>query len=163
MAAHKRKTVPQGAPNSDINVTPLVDVVLVLLIIFMVMTPLMEKDIEVKVPETEETTEEQVDSSNQLVVEIDQAGTMKLNSEPVNLTDLTDRLQKALVNRKREEKVVFFTASKAAPYPKLVDALDAARRADEKVILGMATEDIPAGAVTNPGDPGAAPAPAPTP
>src|ERR1035438_487323 len=47
-----------GRPTSDINVTPLVDVVLVLLIIFMVVTPLLEKDIEVRIPNTEEIPEE---------------------------------------------------------------------------------------------------------
>ena len=56
MASRKHKSFvkPQARPNSDINVTPLVDVVLVLLIIFMVVTPLLEKDIEVKVPSAEQ-------------------------------------------------------------------------------------------------------------
>ncbi len=48
---------PQSSPNSEINITPLVDVVLVLLIIFMVVTPLLEKDIEVRVPDSEQVEE----------------------------------------------------------------------------------------------------------
>lgn len=55
MAGRKQRqwVKPQAQPNSEINVTPLVDVVLVLLIIFMVVTPLLEKDIVVRVPDTE--------------------------------------------------------------------------------------------------------------
>ena len=56
MIGRKRRKIsvqPQTGLNSDINITPMVDVVLVLLIIFMVVTPLLEKDIEVKVPESE--------------------------------------------------------------------------------------------------------------
>ncbi|MFY0573699.1 biopolymer transporter ExbD [Cystobacter fuscus] len=54
MSARRQFVKPSTPPNSEINVTPLVDVVLVLLIIFMVLTPLLEKDIEVRIPETEE-------------------------------------------------------------------------------------------------------------
>ena len=64
----------QGRPNSDINVTPLVDVVLVLLIIFMVVTPLLEKDIEVRVPDDTEQDVQPEDPQDQLVVSIDESG-----------------------------------------------------------------------------------------
>src|SRR5690349_22838015 len=71
---------PAARPNSDINVTPLVDVVLVLLIIFMVLTPLLEKDLEVRVPETEVENEPQP-PSDQLVVSLTEAGAIKINAE----------------------------------------------------------------------------------
>ena len=91
MSSRAKKFVvrPSAAMNSDINVTPLVDVVLVLLIIFMVVTPLLEKDIAVRVPDTEkvdyacrgwtEQTETSMDTSTgygpTLVAEWSQADT----------------------------------------------------------------------------------------
>src|SRR4029079_3699240 len=73
---HKKRkySISEGRPNSDINVTPLVDVVLVLLIIFMVVTPLLEKDIQVRVPDDTQQETEDLDLQDQLVVSIDETG-----------------------------------------------------------------------------------------
>jgi biopolymer transport protein ExbD len=89
---HKKRkySIREGRPNSDINVTPLVDVVLVLLIIFMVVTPLLEKDISVRVPDDTEQDVQPEDLQDQLVVSIDEAGQIRLNSEA-----LDDELQDA--------------------------------------------------------------------
>ena len=78
---HRRKLAvkPAAPPNSDINITPLVDVVLVLLIIFMVVTPLLEKDIGVRVPATEQVEEKAEVPPDQLVVHIDSAGELSIN------------------------------------------------------------------------------------
>ena len=70
MRHHRKLAVqPAGRVNSDINITPLVDVVLVLLIIFMVVTPLLEKDIGVRVPATEQVEERTEVPPDQLVVQ----------------------------------------------------------------------------------------------
>src|SRR4051812_50046687 len=77
-------------PRSDINITPLVDVVLVLLIIFMVLTPLMEKEIGVRVPEevaAEMLNEPPPPDLTQIVFKVDESGSWHLNSE--TLTDQT--------------------------------------------------------------------------
>jgi biopolymer transport protein ExbD len=159
---HKRRSMAaiQGRPNSDINVTPLVDVVLVLLIIFMVVTPLLEKDIDVRVPETEDVQDQSEVPQGQLVVEIDAQGNYKLNAETIPADQYLERMRRVLAAKtKLEDKVVFFLADDKANYGKLIAALDMTRQADPKVTLGMATEEPTAPA---PGtDPNAPPPPAP--
>jgi biopolymer transport protein ExbD len=130
---------PLGRPNAEINVTPLVDVVLVLLIIFMVVTPLLEKNLSVKVPDTQRVATP-TELPDQVVVYIDPAGTMKVNTDPVDANALVDKLTGALENR--EDKTVFVVADDKAPYPALVYVLDGARRAGA-VTLGMTTEPPP--------------------
>ena len=85
MATHVRRLTvkPATRPNSDINITPLVDVVLVLLIIFMVVTPLLEKDIGVRVPATEQVEEKTEVPPDQLVVHIEASGELSINQEKV--------------------------------------------------------------------------------
>ena len=143
----------KGGIKSDINVTPLVDVVLVLLIIFMVVTPLLEKDIQVRVPDDtqEETTPE--DMQDQLVVTIDPTGQIKLNNEPLDDEAFKVRMKRALAAKSYEEKLVFFMPDDKAPYPRVVQALDWSRAAGA-FILGVVTEPVAAAAA-----PGAAPAP----
>ena len=168
MAMHKRRSMAaaQGTPNSDINVTPLVDVVLVLLIIFMVVTPLMEKDILVRVPDTEVEEEPTPPDPNdqQLVVQLDKDGGYSINTEKIPQSDYVNRLKKMLAAKKADDKVVFFMADDATNYGRLILALDGAKAAGAKV-LGMATE-LPQNAViqgTEVDTGGAAPAPAPAP
>ena len=160
----KRQWVkPQTPPNSDINVTPLVDVVLVLLIIFMVITPLLEKDIEVKVPDTEVQEQNTPPPDDQLVVSLDEQGNIKINTEAMPSQDeYVNRLKKMLAAKAKDEKVVFFMANDKTNYGKLIVALDGAKAAGARV-LGMATEDLPQGAVVPGAEGGAAPAPAPAP
>ena len=149
-------------PNSDINVTPLVDVVLVLLIIFMVVTPLLEKDIEVKVPDTEQEDTPQDVPPDQLIVGITQAGDLTLNSEKIPWETYVERLRRVLA-AKKDAKLVFFMAEEKANYGKVVNALDGARQAGAE-ILGMMTEIPPStpGAPGQPATPGVTP-PAPSP
>jgi biopolymer transport protein ExbD/biopolymer transport protein TolR len=148
----RRYSISEGRPNSDINVTPLVDVVLVLLIIFMVVTPLLEKDIQVRVPgrHPAETTPE--DMLDQLVVSIDETGQIKLNSEPLDDESYKTRIKRALAAKSYEEKLVFFLPDDKAPYPRVVQALDWTRAAGA-FLLGVVTEPV-AGVL-----PGGAPAP----
>jgi len=149
---------PQGRPNSDINVTPLVDVVLVLLIIFMVITPLLEKDIEVKVPDTEVQEQNTPPPDDQLVVQLDEQGGIKINAEVMpSQEEYVARLTKMLAAKARDERIVFFMANDKTNYGKLIGVLDGAKAAGAKV-LGMATEDLPQGAVV-PGAEGSVPAP----
>ncbi|WP_224241753.1 biopolymer transporter ExbD [Hyalangium gracile] len=164
MAGHKKRqwVKPMSAPNSDINVTPLVDVVLVLLIIFMTITPLLEKDIEVRVPETEVQEQNEPPPDDQLVVQLDEQGNLKINAESMpSQEEYVNRLKKMLAAKARDERVVFFVANDKTNYGKLIGALDGAKSAGARV-LGMATEDLPQGAVV-PGADGSIPAPPPPP
>jgi biopolymer transport protein ExbD len=146
---------PATVPNSEINVTPLVDVVLVLLIIFMVVTPLLEKDITVRVPTTEKVEEMNEVPPDQLVVRVEDSGGLTINNDKVPEAEYVDRLKALLAPKADADKVVFFVAADAANYGKLVAALDGAKAAGAKT-LGMATEVAEAA-------PAPAPAPAPPP
>jgi biopolymer transport protein ExbD/biopolymer transport protein TolR len=127
---------------ADINITPMVDVVLVLLIIFMVVTPLLEKDIEVKVPDSEKVEEPQDVPDDQLVVSISQAGEIKINQDTMSDQAMyVEKLTRMLAAKPRGDKLVFFTADDQANYAKLVAALDGARQAGAET-LGMATEKM---------------------
>ncbi len=141
--------VPTGRPNSDINVTPLVDVMLVLLIIFMVVTPLMEKDIPVRIPETEQVAEPSAVPPSQLVVSVTGAGEIFLNSEKVAESALGERLARVLAARAHGDRLVFFNADDQAPYALLIRGLDAARRAGAET-LAMMTEPLPGPATATP-------------
>jgi biopolymer transport protein ExbD len=141
-ARRKFTVAPQGRPNSEINVTPLVDVVLVLLIIFMVVTPLMERDIDVRVPESEQVEDQTEVPPDQLVVSIDAQGKLALNQEVVDQAEYASRLKRVLAAKPVGERVVFFTADDEASYALLVAALDGARLAGAET-LGMMTDPLP--------------------
>jgi biopolymer transport protein ExbD len=136
---HKKAVKVPVPPNSEINITPLVDVVLVLLIIFMVVTPLLEKDINVRVPQTEQVEAAQDVPPDQLVVKITSGGDITINAEKVPKDEYQARLTGILAKKAKNDKVVFFTADETAPYGMVVTALDGARLAGADV-LGMATE-----------------------
>ena len=148
--ARRIRIKPVGRPNSEINITPLVDVVLVLLIIFMVLTPLMEKEHGVRVPE--ETPPEMLNEPpppdmTQVVFKVDESGIWHLNSE--TLTDATaqERLKAYYRVAKSKEAtqgppVIFFDADDKAKYVRAVKALDAIRDSSSGWTIGMMTESI---------------------
>jgi len=131
-----------GGIKSEINVTPLVDVVLVLLIIFMVLTPLLEKSLDVRVPSSQTVQADQL-PSEQLVVNIDATGVVRLNEEPVSWEAYVPRLAAQLEQRAEAERVVIVVAADDAPYRLLVHAFDGARQAGART-LGMNTDVLPA-------------------
>src|SRR5947207_1129640 len=140
---------------AEINITPLVDVVLVLLIIFMVVTPLLEKDITVRLPATEQVEQKYEDAPDQLVVRIDSAGELTINNEKVPAAEYVDRLKTVLAAKPANDKVVFVLADDATNYGRLIAALDGAKAAGAET-LGMATEVPPP---EGSGAPSAPPAP----
>ena len=149
------------AMNSEINVTPLVDVVLVLLIIFMVVTPLLEKDIEVRVPDSDDIEEISDVPPDQLVVSLDAEGNLKINADQITAPEYVEKLKRMVAAKPRGERLVFFMADDLTNYGKLVTALDGARQAGAET-LGMMTEKIEP-ALAPPGDVPAAPEAPPTP
>jgi biopolymer transport protein TolR len=127
---------------SDINVTPLVDVVLVLLIIFMVVTPVMNRFIAVQLPEPAPPaplSTPPAPPEKQWVVAVTSEGRLTLNDEPVADADYVPRLKQALAGRAGEGRSVVFKADDRAPYGRLVKALDGAKAAGAEV-LGVVTE-----------------------
>jgi biopolymer transport protein ExbD len=168
----------QKGPRSDINITPLVDVVLVLLIIFMVLTPLMEKEISVRVPE-EPTPEELATPPppdlTQYVFKVDENGIFHLNSETLTDENAADRLKVYYRAARSKEAtqgppVIFFDADDKTKYDRAIKGLDMIRDSSPGWTIGMMTEKMAAQTPANeapapgaPATPGAAPAPAGTP
>ena len=131
---------PQSTPNGEINVTPLVDVVLVLLIIFMVVTPLLEKDIQIQLPTTEKIEEVKDIPPDQIIVRIAADGKMELNGVAVEPAAYVNAVKEKLASR--SDKTVFVVADDRANYAGLVSALDGAKAAGATT-LGMATDTPP--------------------
>jgi biopolymer transport protein TolR len=140
MKKHRKFSVkPAGIINNDINVTPLVDVVLVLLIIFMVVTPLLEKDIAVRTPSTEKVDQIQEVPPDQLIVYVDSRGELRVNTENVPRGDYVNRLKSLLSSRAPDDKVVFVVADDKLGYGKFVSVLDDTKGAGAKT-MGFATD-----------------------
>ena len=123
---------------SDINVTPLVDVMLVLLIIFMITAPMMEKGVDVALPEVENAPN--LSSIKEpLVITVTRKGKIMVGSNQVeNATKLTPVLQQVL--SEREDKTVYLEADKAVPYGQVVQVMAAVKRAGV-VKLGMVAQE----------------------
>ena len=127
----------KGAPQGEINVTPLIDVVLVLLIIFMVMTPVMLKEIVAKVPEKQTELTPQPHGENPIVVELSAANVLTLNGEAVASDDLGGKVAERLQHDR--QKVVFFRVDDHANYGRAVRIMDICKGVGART-LGIVTK-----------------------
>jgi biopolymer transport protein TolR len=142
MKRHKPKQLfvrPSSHTNGDINVTPLVDVVLVLLIIFMVVTPLLEKDIPVRTPDSEKVEDVTSVPQDQIVVYVNRNGETRINTDRVGPDNFVGKLRVLLDPKASIDRVVFIVAEDDCNYGKFVRVLDNAREAGAEV-LGFATD-----------------------
>jgi biopolymer transport protein TolR len=129
-----------GGLKSDINVTPLVDVVLVLLIIFMVLTPLLQLGYDVNVP-PKATAQSAMDVVNkqQLIVTQTVPEKVYLNREQIDVKQLPLRLTDIL--KKRNDKTVFFSADDELNYGVVISTMDMIRNSGAAKI-GIITEKV---------------------
>jgi len=109
---------------SDINVTPLVDVMLVLLIIMMIVAPLLQQGVSVKLPVASNTTEKP-DTQEQTVLAIDSQKRFYLNAVPVQKDDLQRRVTEILEGK--NERIVIIKADEDVEYSAVMDAMDQLR------------------------------------
>jgi biopolymer transport protein TolR len=132
---------------SDINITPLVDVVLVLLIIFMVITPLLQMGYDVKVP-PKATVDQPPSSLDQLIVSLTAQNKIFLNKSEVTPAQLTQQLEDILKNKR--DKTVFFSADDSTAYGDCVKIMDLVRATDKtsaggesRINIGIVLETVP--------------------
>ena len=127
---------------ADINVTPLVDVMLVLLIIFMIAAPMLHQGIEVNLPQAQ-AQNLPMRVEDPLILSIRQDGALYVREDAVERDDLVDRLKGELSSRPQE--TVFLKADRDVPYGQVIDILDVLQRGGI-VHVGMVTERPPRGA-----------------
>ena len=128
-----------GGSMSDINVTPMIDVILVLLIIFMVMVPVVQMGYLVRVPPKPEDDVTVIPDPTQIILRYDKDGNAFINKQRVPLAEFGAKLQQTL--KGNTGKMVFFAGDPEAPYDETVEFLDAARAAGAENI-GLIVEDI---------------------
>ena len=138
MAKEGRKSRDSGV-GADINVTPMVDVMLVLLIIFMVVTPMLQKGVSVDMAKTDNPSQmPDADKEDSLLVAVMRDGSIFFGSEKIPVDQLTSKVKDKL-SSKTGDKRVFVKADARAKYGAVVDVVDNVRSAgvDE---LGLLTE-----------------------
>ena len=115
---------PSGRLNArgEINVTPLIDIVLVLLIVFMVMTPVMLKQLVAKIPQEQSDRTPQPPGDNPIIVSLAADGSITLGTRPVPLEALGGEVGERLTHDRR--KVVFFRIDDHASYGRAVKVMD---------------------------------------
>lgn len=134
-----------AAVNSDINVTPMVDVMLVLLIIFMVITPMLQKGVSVTLAKTDSPIQmPEADKEDSLIVAVMRDGKVYFNSDAVDAASLTDKVKDSLANR--TDKRIFVKADAGAKYGVVVGVVDDVRSAGVDQ-LGLLTDQRKAGSL----------------
>ena len=137
--------------NSDINVTPMVDVMLVLLIIFMVITPMLQKGVNVDLAKTKNPVAmEDADKEDAVLVAVERDGKIYFDTQQVTPAELTSKVQDKLSSR--SDKKIYIKADGRARYGTVVEVVDDVRAAGVDQV-GLLTEQI-----TKPGQ-GATPPP----
>ena len=120
---------------SDINVTPMIDVMLVLLIIFMIVTPLIAAGFKATLPKGK-NLDPRPEGENEVVLGIDQSGNYFLNGRPLPGGALEDQLRSIFASR-TEDKILYFKADNQLKYSKVQEAVETARRSGVRVMAAI--------------------------
>ena len=129
---------------SEINVTPFVDVMLVLLVIFMVTTPILYQGVDVNLPKTDSRPMPALDRERKVVVTLNSDGAIFIEKEEYSLSDLRIEIRKLMSEKGKDvrEEDVFLRADRSVPYGTVVEVMSEIRNAGVTK-LGLITEPVP--------------------
>jgi len=130
------------AVKSDINVTPMIDVMLVLLIIFMIVTPLIAAGFKATLPKGK-NLDPRPEGDNEVILGIDESGHYFLNGRPIPDAALQDQLR-SIFNARTEDKILYFKADNKLKYAKIQEAVETARQSGVRVMAAI-TEPVNTG------------------
>ena len=131
--------------NSDINITPFIDVLLVLLVIFMITQPMLRKVLDIQMPVEEQ--QKNTKPTPQIVLSIHADGSMDINTQPVTKPELVARLHE--IFDVRPDKLIFIKADNSRKYQEVIELMDVGRGAGVKV-FGLAPGDALVAGATPP-------------
>ena len=127
-----------GGLTNEPNVTPMIDVLLVLLIIFMMVIPMARKAIDIQLPDPNPAVAPANAVSQQIVLEVLPNGAFAVNKEPLNKDNLTKRLKE--IYDPRPDKLIFIKGDPAVKYQDVIYAMDMARQAGV-LVIGVPPKD----------------------
>ena len=124
-----------GSVNANINVTPMIDVMLVLLIIFMIITPLVAAGFQATLPIAQNTIESK-EEDDEIILGIDVQGNFFLDGLPVPKDQIENQLKALYVDREKD-KILYFKAHQALKYAKIQEAVEIGRRSGARVLVAI--------------------------
>ncbi len=128
-------TAGQTSVKSEPNVVPMIDIMLVLLIIFMIVTPLIAAGFKATLPKGK-NLDPRPEGDNEVILGIDQAGRYFLNQRPIAAGALEDQLRSVFAAR-TEDKILYFKADNQLKYGQVQEAVETARRAGVRVMAAI--------------------------
>jgi Biopolymer transport protein len=131
----RRRVLAKG----DINVTPFIDILLVLLVIFMTITPVVPKGFRTNVPQPAPPDERHAQSDEAIVISLDNAGALRINQREIELPALSDQLHQ--IFKTRSDKTVFVQADSELLFAQIAQVIDVAKSSGVERV-GLMTDQI---------------------